>query len=47
MTVVAARAALLGMDGFVVLDSIEAAGELFIPVEITADVAGCANSGSE
>ncbi len=37
--------ALLGMDGFVVLASIEEAGELFISVETTADVVGCADCG--
>jgi len=37
--------ALLGMDGFVVLASIEEAGELFISVETSADVVGCANCG--
>jgi hypothetical protein len=36
--------ALLGMDGFVVLASIEEAGELFISVETTADVVGCAGT---
>ena len=33
------------MDGVVVLASIEEAGELFISVETTADVVGCANCG--
>jgi transposase len=37
--------ALLEMDGFVVLASIEEAGELFISVETTADVVGCASCG--
>ena len=37
--------ALLGMDGFVVLASIEEAGELFISVETTADVVGCGDCG--
>ena len=37
--------ALLGMDGFVVLASIEEAGEVFISVETTADVVGCASCG--
>jgi transposase len=35
----------LGMDGFVVLASIEKDGELFISVETTADVVGCASCG--
>ena len=37
--------ALLGMEGFVVLASIEEAGELFISVETTADVVGCGSCG--
>ena len=37
--------ALLGMDGFVVLASIEEAGELFISVETAADVVGCGSCG--
>ena len=35
----------LGMDGFVVLASIEEAGEVFISVETTADVVGCPSFG--
>lgn len=38
-------AALLGMDGFVVIDSVEEDGELFVLVETTADVVGCPSCG--
>ncbi len=38
-------AALLGMDGFVVIDSVEEDGELFVLVETTADVLGCPSCG--
>ncbi len=45
MTVVVARAALLGMDGFVVLSTTETDGELWLLVETMDTVMGCANCG--
>lgn len=38
-------AALLGMDGFVVLQALEEDGELFVLVETTADIVGCPSCG--
>ena len=45
MTVVVERAALLGMDGFVVLSTTESDDELWLFVETTTTVVGCANCG--